>query len=296
MSPDAASSTCAEALAWATAELRRSPGLSDSAARDAALLLRHTLSLTAAELRAWPERRLSAEQQQTFRTAIARRFRHEPIQYITGEQEFFGLRFEVSPAVLIPRPETELLVEAVLSELGGDKDRVVHVVDVGTGSGAIAIALAKGLPAAEITAVDISPAALAVAQGNASRLGVASRLRLIQSDLLDSIPGDPPAFEAIVSNPPYVAEGDRDSLHPEVREHEPAHALFAGASGLDVYRRLIPQAAERLRPGGLLAMELGYGQRDSVADLLAGWEDVRFLDDLRGIPRVVLAHRPPSRL
>lgn len=296
MTPDPVRFTWAAALSWAAAELRRSPVLADSAWPDAALLLRHTLSVGAAELRAWPERRLTPEQQQRFRAAVARRLAQEPIQYITGEQEFFGLSCEVSPAVLIPRPETELLVEAVLRELSPASDGSLRILDVGTGSGAIALALAKHLPEARVTAVDVSPAALAVAARNADRLGLAPRVRLVHSDLIEALSADEAAFDAIVSNPPYVAEADRDTLHPEVRDYEPAEALFAGPAGLDIYRRLIPQSERHLRPGGLLAMEFGYGQRDSLADLLVSWDRVRFLDDLRGIPRVVLARRAQHRL
>jgi release factor glutamine methyltransferase len=195
----------------------------------------------------------------------------------------------VTPAVLIPRPETEHLVEAVLAEI--DARAPVRMLDVGTGSGAIAIALASRLPRAQIVAVDISPAALEVAKENAARHGASERLRLVESDLLGALASEEFAFDAIVANPPYVAEGERDAMHPQVREWEPPQALFAGADGLDVYRRLVPQARAALRPGGLLAMEIGQGQREAVAELLAGWGEVRFVEDLRGIARVVVARR-----
>jgi release factor glutamine methyltransferase len=198
-------------------------------------------------------------------------------------------------------------------------------VDVGTGSGAIAIALASVLEHASVTAIDISAEALAVARDNAERLGVANRIRFIQGNLLGPLlaghpaadplftadplnsliagsdPFDPmhaaafggpvPAFDIVVSNPPYVALDDAATLAPEVRDHEPAVALYAGADGLAIYRRLIPEAAQLLRRGGLLAMEIGFGQREAVTHLLAGWNSVRFVDDYAGIPRVALATR-----
>lgn len=288
--PDSPRVTVAEAIAWATGELRSSAELAPSAARDAALLLRRTAGLTDAELRAWPERLFTEEEELEFRAAIARRLAHEPVQYIVGRQEFYGMELQVSPAVLIPRPETELLVELVLAELcGGAQDRV-RVVDVGTGSGAIALAIAKHLPGAEVTALDFSRAALDVARCNAGRLGLEERMRFVESDLFASLPGNE-LFDAIISNPPYVAEMERSSLHREVREYEPELALFGGSTGLDIYKRLIPAAWLHLREGGLLALELGHGQRGDLADLLRDWRDVRFVEDLQGIPRVVLARK-----
>jgi release factor glutamine methyltransferase len=167
----------------------------------------------------------------------------------------------------------------------------LRVADVGTGSGAIAIALASVLEHASITAIDISPAALAVARDNAVRLNLASRIRFLEGDLLTPVTGDPP-FDVIASNPPYVALDDAPTLAPEVRDHEPPLALYAGPTGLDIYRRLIPQAWDLLRSGGLLALEIGYGQRDALTELLANWHSVRFIDDYASIPRVALALRP----
>jgi release factor glutamine methyltransferase len=284
--------TLRDAQRAASRRLGESPELRDRAAQDAALLLRHTLGLSPAQMLAYPERVLTAEEDQRYGQAIARRLAHEPVQYILGEQEFYGLALCVTPAVLIPRPETELLVQAVLSELsheGGSAGDRARILDVGTGSGAIAIAIAANLPGAEITAVDISPESLALAQENVHRHGLQARIRLLPSDLLTGLPSREPSFDVVVSNPPYVPLADRSTLHLEVREYEPARALFAGDSGLDVYRRLIPEARVHLRSGGLLAMEFGYGQRDALAQLLAGWNDVRFLPDLQGIPRAVLA-------
>lgn len=283
--------TVREAQLAARRQLEEVPELRERATLDAELLLRHTLGLSPAQLRAYPERVLKPDEQNRLHASVKRRLAHEPVQYITGEQEFYGLALHVSPAVLVPRPETELLVEAVIAEFRGASEAPIRIVDVGTGSGAIAIALAAHLPGAELTALDISPAALAVARENVARHHLQGRIRLIESDLLFGLPANEARFDAIVSNPPYVPESDRDSLHPEVRDHEPATALFAGFTGLDVYRRLIPQAYAWLRPGGLLAMEFGYRQREQLRALLASWKDVRFLEDLQGIPRILLARR-----
>lgn len=283
--------TAQEARQSAAQRLTADPHLADSARRDAELLLLHTLGLNKAALIADPNRVLTAEQQSAYEAAITRRLRHEPIQYITGQQEFYGLALRVTPAVLIPRPETEHLVEAVLQRL--PHDRPVIIADIGAGSGAIAIALAAHLPHAHITALDLSPAALAVAESNAIDHNLTSRIRLLHSDLLNALPPSERSehFDAVVSNPPYVPASGAATLHPQVRDHEPAQALFAGADGLDIYRRLIPQAREALRPGGLLALEIGHGQRDALAILLSGWHDAAFVDDLQGIPRVALARR-----
>ena len=232
-----------------------------------------------------PEAQLTVEQTANFEESIARRTRHEPIQYITGEQEFFGLKFRVTPDVLIPRPETEHLVEAALER--ADRGAPQRIADIGTGSGAIAVALAHALQQVSITALDISPRALAVAQSNADIHGVGRRIRFCESDLLEAVAGE--RFDMIVSNPPYVAEDE--VLEPQVRDYEPASALFAGAEGLDVYRRLIPQAQAALNPGGWLLLEIGHGQRGALTKLLADWNNVSFVADLQGIPRVACAPR-----
>lgn len=280
--------TLREALSTAASRLGERDDLRASAYRDAELLLLHTLNAPRTLLFTSPEQPLTAAELAGYEGLIDRRMRGEPIQYITGRQEFYGLSLRVTPAVLIPRPETELLVEAVLARL--PNDRVLRIVDVGTGSGAIAIALACRLPSAEIAAIDLSIAALDIARENAAEHRVSERIRFLRSDLLGAL-ADEDAFDAIVSNPPYVADGDRDSLHPQVREYEPASALFAGPQGLDIYRHLLPQAWAALRPDGLLALEIGYGQRDALEQLLSGWEGVEFLDDLRGIPRVALGSK-----
>jgi len=276
-----------QALTRAQENLGAVETLRANATRDAELLLLDTLRLTRAQFLANPERDLTSAELALYLEAVARRLNHEPIQYITGHQEFYGLRLKVTRAVLIPRPETELLVEAVLARI--PHDLPTTLLDIGAGTGAIAIALAANLPQAAVTAVDISPAALAVAQGNIDAHRLDGRVRLIQSDLLAALAGE--SFDAIVSNPPYVPTPDRPSLHPEVRDHEPHTALFAGHDGLDIYRRLIPAAVAALKPNGLLALEIGYGQREAIAELLSGWREVEFLDDLQQIPRVALARR-----
>jgi release factor glutamine methyltransferase len=278
-----------QALAHATQQLAASPDLRADAARDATLLLLHTLSLSRAQLLANPDRPLTPTHQSAYEALIRRRLTHEPIQYITGEQEFYGLALHVTPAVLIPRPETELLVEAVLTAL--DPSQALRILDLGSGSGAIAIALATHLPHAHIIASDISPAALDLARANAAHHNLTARIRFVESDLLSAL-APIETFDAIVSNPPYIPTADRATLHPQVRDHEPASALFAGQDGLDVYRRLIPQARAALAPHGLLALEIGHNQRDPIAALLSAWRDLHFVDDLQQIPRVVLARKP----
>jgi release factor glutamine methyltransferase len=284
--------TLRQALTTATARFVADPHLRDQAARDAELLLLHALQLPRVILLAHPDRELTPGEQAIYKDAITRRLHHEPIQYITGQQEFYGLLLNVTPAVLIPRPETEHLVEAVLKL--SPKDRPLKIADIGTGSGAIAIALAVHLPDAEITAVDISAEALALAAANARQHNVADRIRFLQSDLLSALDDEAEAFDAIVSNPPYVAETDRATLHPQVRDHEPAAALFAGETGLDIYRRLVPEAHNALKSNGLLALEIGYSQHQALMDLLANWREISFIKDLQSVPRVVLATRPVS--
>ena len=293
-----------QALIRAAGQLAAHPHLRPTAVPDAAVLLMYSLGIDRAALIAHPDRPLTREQLADMQRLVERRLRFEPIQYILGSQEFFGLEFKVTPAVLIPRPETETLVEAVLTQLKSapitsqplpdqrDPDHSpLRIADVGTGSGAIAVALAHSLPNAHITALDLSPHILAIAQENAATNGVAGRIRFLESDLLTAVASEAP-FDAIVSNPPYIPITDAPSLHPQVRDFEPAHALFAGPQGLDLYARLIPQAFALLKPGGLLALEIGHGQSDAIAALLAGWHHVHFIPDLQQIPRVAIARRP----
>jgi release factor glutamine methyltransferase len=273
--------TIGSALVYGAAQLGALP----TARRDAELLLMHVLACDRTYLLTHPETQLTAEQYAVYDAWLTRRARHEPVQYIVGEQEFFGLKFRVTPDVLIPRPETEHLVEAAVARAG--RESALHIADVGTGSGAIAVALVHALPQARITALDISATALAVAQENAKNHGVSDRIRFFESDLLAAVTGE--QFDMMVSNPPYVA--DDEELEPQVRNYEPAPALFAGPEGLDIYRRLIPQAQDALRPGGWLLLEIGHGQRGAVAQLLAGWGNVSYITDLQGIPRVACAQR-----
>ena len=285
--------TVREALATAIRQLEVSVRLRESAAQDAAYLLRYTLAISQASLIANHDRTLTHAEQTAYNALIARRITHEPIQYITGEREFYGLPLRVTRAVLIPRNATEHLVEAVLEEMKprAETGETLRLIDVGTGSGAIAIALAQHLPSAQFTAVDLSTEALDVAASNAALNSVGGRIRFLESDLLSAVATEG-SFDAVVSNPPYVPVGDRKTLHPEVRDFEPAGALFAGADGLDIYRRLVPQAHASLKREGLLAMEIGHGQSEAMRVLLACWKDVRFVDDLEQIPRVVLARKP----
>ncbi|WP_433975115.1 peptide chain release factor N(5)-glutamine methyltransferase [Tunturiibacter lichenicola] len=281
--------TLRQAITAAANHLAEDEHLRATATRDAELLLLYIVQISRANLFAYPERELLSDQQTAYQSLIERRLQHEPIQYITGQQEFYGLNFHVTPAVLIPRPETEHLVEAVLKLLPSNQS--LKLADIGTGSGAIAIALAAHLPHAAIIALDISPDALAIATTNARENNVADRVRFLQSDLLNAVSQEK-EFDAIVSNPPYIPEIDRGSLHPQVRNHEPSTALFAGEAGLDIYRRLIPQAHKALKQNGLLALEIGHGQQDSLAELLSGWQTVSFIDDLQQISRVALARKP----
>jgi release factor glutamine methyltransferase len=223
-----------------------------------------------------------------FESLIARRAAREPFAYIAGRQEFWGLRFDVTPAVLIPRPETELIVEAVAEIVG--RASAVQIADVGTGSGCLAVAIACERAGATIVATEIAEDAIAVARGNAAHHGVAHRISFCRTDLLAGLSRP---FDVVVSNPPYVREVDRLALQPEVR-WEPPSALFAGNDGLNVIRRLLPQATERLKPGGTLMFEIGFGQADAVAGLISatpGLTMVELRGDLQHIPRVAIARR-----
>jgi release factor glutamine methyltransferase len=262
---------------------------SDRARRDAETLLMHLLDKNRAWMMAHLEGELGYECAEQYIALLERRFAGEPMQYIFGEAEFYRLPFRVTPDVLIPRPETEHVVEKVLQLAA--KFSNPRIVDVGTGSGAIAVALAHELPGAILTATDISVAALNVARENALRNGVAERVRILDGDLLEPVAGE--QFDIVVSNPPYVSVGDRDSLAVEVRDYEPGQALFAGADGLDVYQRLIPWAFNLLAPGGYVILEIGHGQEPPVGALLgeAGFENIEFAADLQQIPRVACAQR-----
>lgn len=282
--------TIAEAFAWAASMLAQSPERRVSSRADASLLLRYVLQVESAELFAHDERILSPSQLEQFHSAIHQRLHSKPIQYITGHQEFFGLPFLVTPDVLIPRPETEHLVEAAIARL--QHHPAPRIVDVGTGSGAIAVALAHALPNAHIVALDICPAALTIAEQNARRNNVADRIQFLQSDLLAAVVQE--SFDAVVSNPPYIALAERASLPTEVRDHEPSLALFAGPTGLEIYKRLIAEVQQVLAPNGLLLLEIGHRQQSTITLLFESWNDLEFINDLQHIPRVAIARNPQS--
>lgn len=256
---------------------------------NAELLLIFTLSCDRAYLYAHPERELSSEEEHRYRDVLDQRARGIPAQYITGHQEFWGMDLIVSPAVLIPRPETEHLIETVLRLSDESREASLRIVDVGTGSGCIALALAKELTAAEVHAADISPAALEIARANAARHQLENRISFHETDLLAGFA--PFVFDFVVSNPPYVGESEQDQVQLEVRKFEPRNAVFAGPTGMEVIERLIPRAEAVLKPGGWLVIEISGTIVERVKHLLSSWEDVQITDDLQGIPRVAAAHK-----
>ena len=299
----AASLRAALSAAIAQLETKHIP----SAALAAELLLMHALDKDRAWLYAHPEQELSDEQREHYLVLVARRAAGVPVQHLTGRQEFWGLDFEVTPEVLIPRPETEHVIEVALARLGippvgNSENRRTpwRIADIGTGSGCIAIALAKELPAATIIATDISSSALEVARRNAARHGVAARIEFIECNLLDALrhesritTHESRPFHLIASNPPYIGRSEAATLPREVREHEPEAALFGGETGTELYAPLVSQAAELLKPGGFVVLELGYNSAEEILRLLdtAQWSDVQLTNDLAGIPRVASARR-----
>jgi release factor glutamine methyltransferase len=256
---------------------------------NAEILLMHTLACDRAYLYAHPERELNEDELSRYDEVLSQRSHGIPSQYITGHQEFWGLDFIVAPGVLIPRPETEHLVEAVLEIVRRNGLKQPRIVDVGTGSGCVPIALAHELPDADLYATDVSPDALEIAHANTSRLQVQNRIHYRDTDLLNGLPDE--HFDIVASNPPYVGENEHDKVQLEVRKFEPHVAVFGGAEGMDIFRRLIPQAWRVLRPGGWLAMEIGYSQEAKILALLSDWTEVRSIPDLQGIPRVVVARK-----
>jgi release factor glutamine methyltransferase len=274
----------------------------------AELLLLHVSWQTRTWLYSHPEEILPEAVAKNYFALLARRGSGVPTQHLTGKQEFWGLEFEVSPDVLIPRPETEHLIEVALDRLAVREIRTgrhqqlsganITLVDIGTGSGCIAITLAKELPAATVYATDISEMAVTVARRNAARHGLSDRIRFLECNLLDAFA--PPAasanqtFDLIISNPPYVSLREAESLPIEVRQHEPQTAVFGGEEGYELYGQLIPQAAQHLKPGGLLVLELGHNSLPAVEPLLdrSEWSGVSVTKDLAGIPRVISAERP----
>ncbi|MFY9950727.1 MAG: peptide chain release factor N(5)-glutamine methyltransferase [Candidatus Sulfotelmatobacter sp.] len=260
---------------------------------NAEILLMFTLACDRSYLYAHPERKLTAEEGARYDAALAERIRGLPAQYITGHQEFWGLDFIVTAAVLIPRPETEHVVETVL-ELAAERSRAsvpaVRLADIGTGSGCIAVALAHELTHSEVYATDISPAALDIAGINAARHQLEKRIQFRETDLLSGF--DENSFDFVISNPPYVGESEEDTVQLEVRKFEPRNAVFAGPTGLEIIARLIPQARLALRPNGWLVMEISGTIVDGVKNLLQEWRDLRVIEDLQGIARVIAARKP----
>ncbi len=275
-------------LQWTT-EHFKSKGI-ESARLDAELLLASALGVERLRLYLDFEKPVMDEERARFRAFVRRRGEERvPVAYLTGAREFWSLPLTVTPDVLIPRPDTETLVEAVLSR--GSRERPLRVLDLGTGSGAIALALASEWPLAEVTASDVSDAALAVARKNAEALGLDARVRFAAGDGFEAVPGA--RFDVIVSNPPYVAEAEAGTLAPELR-HEPREALFAPGDGTSLLRRIAAEAPECLVPGGLLALELAPAQAASVTQSLeaAGFEDLAAHRDLGGRVRALSALRP----
>lgn len=255
---------------------------------DARLLARDVLGWDLAKYLTSSEEGPPAGFDERFEAVVARREAREPIAHILGRQEFWGRVFKVTPAVLIPRPETELIIETAL-ELFPDRRAALRMADVGTGSGCLAVTLALEFPNALVVATETSGPARAVAQQNAIALGVAGRLTVMRADVLGGIPGP---FDLIVSNPPYIPDRDRQGLQPEVVAHEPAGALFGGADGLDLVRRVVTEAGGALRPSGFLLVEFGVGQGDQISELIStapGLTMVGLKRDLQGVPRTAVA-------
>jgi release factor glutamine methyltransferase len=294
------------ALKKGMAQLRAATTPSHTLATE--ILLMYALGRDRAYLYSHPEEILDPVTAEKYFTLLARRAAGQPTQYLTGKQEFWGLEFEVNPAVLIPRPETEHVMEVALARLGergfkihldtGAARETLYVADVGTGSGCLAVALAYELPHAQIVATDISSSALEVARRNAVQHHVADRIRFVEADLLDLPATDNASqsvFDLIVSNPPYIADSAAATLQREVRDHEPHSALFAGPTGGEIYQRLIPQAETRLRDRGILVLELGHDSAELVRAIIdasaTAWTNVSITTDLAGIPRVLAAER-----
>ena len=290
--PDAETWTVGRLLGWTTDYLSRS--LSATPRLDAEVLLGESLGCQRIDLYTRFDDIPDETERTAFRELVRRRAEGAPVAYLVGRREFYSLSFRVTPDVLIPRPETEFLVVAALdlARALGKRDEIA-VCDVGTGSGVIAVCLARHLPNCRVTAVDISPAALAVARYNVDKHEVADRIELIESDLLKSIPPDR-SFDLILSNPPYVSRAEFDTLAPDVREYEPRDALISGTSGTEVIEDLLPQAAERLPSGGHLLVEISPMIHEAVCRLIDA--DTRFqlgqtVTDLARLPRAIVAAR-----
>ncbi len=282
--------TLQQLLTWCTDDFRKrgipSPRL------DAELLVGHALGIDRVRIYLDFERPLTPEERASIRALVERRRRREPVAYIIGERAFFGRMFTVGPGVLVPRPDSETLVERALELL--PKEEAQQVLDVGTGSGCLGITLAAERPLAQVTLVDISEDALRVAQQNAERLGVSERVSTLHSDLFAAVTAPAGGFDLIVSNPPYIPTGDLAGLMPDVIQHEPRLALDGGRDGLDCVRALVTGARQQLRAGGALLIEIGIGQADACVALLtaAGFTDACAHKDLGRIPRVVEGRKP----
>jgi release factor glutamine methyltransferase len=282
--------TVGKVVVWATDDFR-TRGF-DSPRLEAELLLGHVLTLDRIRILIDRDRPLSAAELAAYKALIVRRRSHEPVAYLLGQREFFGRAFRVDRRVLIPRPDTETLVEVALERLRGCS-LYARVLDLCTGSGCVAISLAKERLTWRLTATDASPDALTVARDNAHRLGAHGNVAFLEGDLFDALPrkvsARPPRFEAIVSNPPYIPDAEVDTLDRDVRDHEPRLALAGGRDGLDLVRRIVDKSPDYLVPGGLLALEIMMGQSDDVAALLSqrGFAQVQVKNDYGGIPRVV---------
>ncbi len=315
------------ALKHGIAQLRAAHIASDTLAAE--LLLLHAAHRERTYLYSHPEAELTDDEERAYQSLLDRRISGVPVQHLTGKQEFWGLSFEVTPDVLIPRPETEHLIEVTLDRLALRELRAgrpnkndglgLVIADIGTGSGCIAITLAKELPQAQIIAIDISPTALAVAKRNAEKHALSDRINFVESNLLDQLAtvgaryivpsfgtmsaagnlqlpvtnNESLILDLIVSNPPYIGRREAPSLAREVRDHEPSVALYGGEEGYEFYAGLIAQSAEHLKPGGLLVLELGHDSRPAVQPLLEPplWTNVGVTNDLAGIPRVISAER-----
>ena len=284
--------TVLRVLQW-TAEYFGQKGI-DQPRAGAEVLLAHVLGTERIQLYLNFDRPLAPDELASYRELIRRRAAHEPTQYITGRQEFWSLQFTVTPAVLIPRPETELLVEKAL-ELVSDSSK--RVLDLGTGSGAIAVALAHECKTVQIVAADNSWAALQVARGNAARHHVSERIALVATDLFEGFSSSGPLFEVIISNPPYIGEEEFCQLAPEIRVYEPRTALLAGPRGLAFIRRIIGEAPAYLKPGGSLLVEIGAGQADILRPELSNsptGDHFEFFRDYSGIQRILHFRRAPD--
>jgi release factor glutamine methyltransferase len=284
--------TVASARTWVIQELKGAGEQSPTLSAD--LLIATILGWDRVRVLSHTEELISVGSWNRLQELVLRRVKGEPLQYLTGVQEFYGLAFHVEPGVLIPRPETEILVEKAI-QLMGHRPAGARFADIGTGSGCIAVSAAHEVPSATGWAVDISTAALQIAQANAARHGVSERIHLIRANLFECFPRDP-FFDFVFCNPPYVALKDYDSLAPEVRDHEPHLALFGGETGIDFYRALIPEVFPRLVPGGYLLLELGAGQDEEIRLLVenAGLSVETILNDLQGIPRCLVGHKLPG--